>query len=261
MADGEITVSIDDDDDDAESSARIEAANRRSEASRAETARLRAETVRHRAEGARHQVDTALSTALTEISAAQASYSDAFERGDFATAGEATARIAAAESRKVLLENQRQALARMPMSTGDPVEDYCAGRTDPTATWLRAHPDWVTDSRKNAKLVGAHHSALGEGLEPDTSDYFEFVEKQIGLRGGGNGRSGSSRASVGYDPADHRTHVNSGSVYLTPNERKMATDGTLVHNSGPLRGKPLGLQEMARRKAEMAKQGMYHRLG
>jgi len=249
MSDGEIIVHVADDDDDAAgSSRRIAAIDARAAASRSETARLRQETARLRAESARSRVDTALSTTLTEIAEAQSIYASAFEAGDFAAAGEATARIASGESRKMLLEGQRQAIARMPISSGDPVEDYCANRTEPTARWLREHPDWVTDPRKNAKLTGAHHLAVGDGLEPDSAEYFSYVEKTIGLRGGGS----NSRNS--------RTHVVDGGkqVFLTKGERERATDGSLTFSYGPRKGEPLGVQEYARRKAAMIKSGGWY---
>jgi hypothetical protein len=251
MSDTEITVRIDDDDDDdAASERRIAAANKRGADARAEAARHRLETARLRTQAARDNVENALLTAQSEVSAAQTEYADAFERGDFDTAAKATARISEASSRRVLLANQREALARAPISSGDEFEDHLARFTEPTANWMRDHRDWVVDQRKSAKLTGAHHMALSEGLTPDTPAYFDFVEKTIGVRDGNSGRGS----------ADHRTHVTSNGVYLTENEKKIAQDGTLVFNAGPRRGQPIGIQEMARRKSEMHKQGLYHRL-
>lgn len=47
------------------------------------------------------------------------------------------------------------------------------------------------------------------------------------------------------------------SVNLSPNEVKSATDGTIVWNTGPNKGKPIGTQEMARRKALLQRDGKY----
>lgn len=200
----------------------------------------------------------------SEIAAGQAQHSRSLADGDFDEVAKATARIASAEAQRVLLENQRQAIERMPVSTGDPVEDFCAGRTEPTARWLRANPEWVTDPRKNAKLTGAHHLAIGEGLEPDTPAYFAKVEEVIGLRGNsGNSRGGGSRVSMNVNRNDVSTHIsdNGRQVFLTRGEKERATDGTLIWNYGPNKGKPIGVAEMARRKIELNKQQMYTRLG
>jgi hypothetical protein len=264
MSDAEITVSIDGDDDDAAASERrIADANKRGADARAEVARTRLETARLRTQAAFDHVDNSLLTAQSELSAAQSQHANALESGDFDGVAKATARIAAAESQRVLLQNQRQVLERTPISSGDQFEDHLSRFTGPTAEWMRAHKDWVTDPRKSSKLQGAHHLAIGEGLEPDTDEYFEHVEKTIGLRGGGgNGSGRGSRVAADINPRDVRTHIRDGgrSVYLTDGEKKTATDGTLVWNYGPSKGKPIGVQEMARRKIELNKQQMYTRL-
>jgi len=188
-------------------------------------------------------------------------------RGDTDAEIEATKRLSAAEARRNALEMQRGAVEQMPVSSGDPLEDHLARFTDRTAQWMRKNPEWVTDPRKNAKVTGAHNFAISEGLTPDTDEYFEYVERKIGMKSGGNGgsnRGGSSqRSSSNIDPHDAATHVRDGgkSVYLTENERKIATDGTLTFSHGPNRGKPLGLQEYSRRKAAMIAEGRYNKLG
>jgi hypothetical protein len=132
---------------------------------------------------------------------------------------------------------------------------------------MREHKDWVQDPRRNAKLVGAHHMAVGDGLEPDTPEYFAHVERQLGIRsGGGSSRgSGNERASMGgavkINPGDFNSHVtDDGKVYLSENEKRIAQDGTLVHNFGPNKGKPIGVVEMARRKREQIKMGLHNRI-
>jgi hypothetical protein len=121
------------------------------------------------------------------------------------------------------------------------------------------------NSRKSAKVTAAHFDALAEGLQQDTPEYFQHVERQIGL-GGNSRRPGSERGAVqrtaDYDPSKPSTHVRNGGkdVFLTKGERERATDGTLVWNYGPNKGKPLGIQEFARRKAEMVREGRFDRL-
>src|SRR5713101_7721851 len=257
----EISVRIDD--DVATSARQIAESDRQAAKYRGEAAKYRRETAALNIEAEKRAVDANWLTTKSELSAAEAALKEADELGDSDAKVAATRRIAAGEARRAMLENNAAALQRTPISSGDQFEDHLARFTEPTARWMREHRDWVEDPRRNAKLTGAHHLALSEGLEPDTDRYFEFVEKTIGVRSGnGSGRHNVQRtASKSYDPADHRTHVTDDGVYLTSNERKIATDGTLVWNHGPNRGKPLGLQEMARRKSELAKQGAYNRLG
>jgi hypothetical protein len=217
---------------------------------------------------AKEKVETAnyLMTVKSEAQAAEHAFEQANEMGDYKAAAREARRLAAAATRETAAEAHSQALESTRPTTGNPFEDHLANFTDRTAAWMREHPDWVTDPRKNAKLTGAHHLAVSEGLTPDTDSYEAFVEKTIGLRGGnGNGSSrngGNMRVESKINPGDHRTHVtDDGRVYLTENEKKIATDGTLTFSHGPNKGKPLGIKEFARRKAELHKQGMYDRLG
>src|SRR5581483_347220 len=83
-----------------------------------------------------------------------------------------------------------------PRASEDPVERYIEGRTEPTARWLREHRDWITDPKKNAKLTAAHFNALGEGLQPDTSEYFEHVETFIGLKKAAEEKTNGSAKSA-----------------------------------------------------------------
>ncbi len=265
MDDGEITVVVEGEDSDSgATSSRIKELNEQADRDRAFTARTNLQTAHLRREADLRSVDAAMLTAESEARAAEAVLKEADDMGDSDAKVAATRRLTAVEVRRNNLEQQAAMLRRMPVSSGDPLEDHFSRFTDRTAAWMREHKDWVTDPKKNAKVTGAHNFAIAEGFTPDTDEYFEYVEKMIGLRGGnGGGNRGSNmqrQKSTSYDPADHRTHVTPNGVYLTENEKKIATDGTLVWNYGPNKGKALGLQEMARRKAEMHKQGMYDRL-
>jgi hypothetical protein len=152
-----------------------------------------------------------------------------------------------------------------PITSGDSFEDHLSRFTEPTAQWMREHREWVEDPRKNAKLIGAHHMAVGEGMAQDTDDYFEFVEKTIGLRGNNSNRGGRSSGggtSVNYN-SNPNTHVRDGgkTVILTKGERERANDGSIIWNYGELKGKPIGNTEYARRKAAMVVEGRYDKLG
>jgi hypothetical protein len=244
----------------------IAAADRQAAKYRAEAAAATRRTSAYNIEAARLKVDSDLLTTGSELQAAEAAYREAREVGDIDLETKAQRRLAAAEARRTPLETQAEAISRAPISSGDNFEDNLSRYTDRTADWMRNHRDWVEDPKRNARMVGAHHMAIADGLQPDSDEYFQHCERTLGIRsGGGNGSSnrganGMKRETPKYDPSDHRTHVTSDGVYLTENERKLAVDGTLVFNYGPKRGQPIGIQEMARRKAEMAKQGMYNRI-
>jgi hypothetical protein len=266
MSDEDLRIVIDDDERGGSPSPRRggresnEEMERRASASIANAARWRQEAAQSRLEAARTRIGAGLATVQNEEAAAKAEHEEALASGEYARVAESTARISEIEARKVRLQEHESALARVPVPPADPVEAYCATKTEPSAAWVRAHPDWVLDPRKNAKLTSAHWAAVAEGLEPDTSAYFEALEKKIGLRGGGDG---GRRAVEGkYNRSDVSTHVlnNGRDVYLTQGEAARATDGTLVWNHGPRKGQPIGREEFARRKAAMIAQGYYNRV-
>jgi hypothetical protein len=262
MSDDEEVHVVIEDAEDAGSTHRARDGGRSSEDLRAETARYRAETARLNKENALTRVNAALLTIDTESKAAKSEYARKMEEGDFDGAADAQARLAAAEARRTQFQAQGEAIQRQPATFEERLNQY----TPATADWMRQHRDWVEDPRKSSKLAGAHHLAVSQGHQPDSTGYFDFVEKFIGLRdvrGGNNGgasRDGGSRVSASSNSNDH---VRDGgkTVILTAAEKKAATDGTLVWNYGDKKGQPLGVVEVARRKAAMHAEGRYYRLG
>jgi hypothetical protein len=166
----------------------------------------------------------------------------------------------------------------------DPVEAFIATRTEPTANWLREHRDWLTDARKNKKLTAADADAQAEGHVPDTPAYFDYVERFLGLKKDEAEPkaeiNGAAKTPPARKTAPPVAPVNGGggahssgdgrgaiTVSLTAGEAKAAQDGT--HQWGKhdlaagrikdakLVGQPIGVQEYARRKSFMQKQGAY----
>jgi hypothetical protein len=273
------------------------AAERREQAERQarEAAEKREQTANSAvAESQLDTVASGLAAAQTEADAATAAYQAAMEAGDFAAAAKAQRRIANAEAKIVRLDEAKADLEARKTAPADdagkrrteqateprqqqtdPVEAYLAGRTEPTANWLRAHKDWITDPKKNAKLTGAHFDAVGEGLLPDTPEYFSHVETVLGLRkdgtnGSTNGKTPQKqirRSTVPVAPVQASgggTNGGGTEVRLSKGEAAAATDGTHVYNYDDpspqkkfKKGDPIGIQEFARRKLELTKQGAY----
>jgi hypothetical protein len=234
----------------------------------AESARAREATQRHlaaaaryRAEGEHHRIVSALNRTDMEGNEAQSEYRSAVELGDPDAQTRAQVRMAEVEARRVRLLEHEQALRNAPVVPADPVEAACTGRSEATANWLRAHPEHVRDPKKLAKLQAAHFDAEAEGLVPDTPEYFEHIERRVGLHDGthNSGNRRSAQPAIKINPADVNTHVRDGGrvVILTKGERERATDGSLIWNHGPKRGQPIGIQEFARRKAAMHAEGRY----
>ncbi len=266
----------------------IDTERRQRVAAEQEAARARQEVTTARGEVIDSQygtVESGLAAAQTEIEAAKREIKSAGESGDYDRQTEAYDRLATARARAERLQEAKsdletrkgkapteseQVRTERPVVHDDPIEAYVANRTPQTADWLRKHPEWVTDQRKNAKLTAAHYDATGEGLSPDTPQYFEHIEKFIGITKT-NGKAPETRTRRSTVPA---APVNGGGgsgggtsgieVRLTAQEARAAEDGTVVWNVADTSGKnrwkvgdPVGRQEYARRKLAMTKQGLY----
>ena len=237
-------------------------------------------------------LNAGISAAETERLAAKAALKAAFEAGDPEAMAEAQARISEAVSRKLRFDEARQDLeARQPEperrqereQPTDQFEAYLAQFSPKTAGWLREHRDWVSDGKKNAKLQAAHYDAVANDIQPDTEEYFEHVERVIGLREAepepapktnGAAKPTARKGPPAAPPVSGGGRGGGGNgggetVSLSKGEATAATDGTHVWlpadlangriKDKSLLGQPIGTQEFARRKLALTKQGAYDR--
>lgn len=174
----------------------------------------------------------------------------------------------------------------------DPVDNLIAHSTPQTAAWFRAHPEdarafalsvmghgTAADNRRKAKLDAAHSDALAEGIATDTPEYFSHVESFLGIKptatrqSNGDARQATTvrrRAAVPVAPVHSSPGGTNGGgpeVRLSQVEARAAQDGTHVWGQHDLAagrikdksqiGQPIGIQEFARRKHHMSKEGHY----
>jgi hypothetical protein len=228
----------------------------------------------HLAQAARVQIaDREFDTIVSGIAAAQAEIAQteqaqarAWEDGRFADAAKfqsansiAAARLVELEGAKAHLEYRRQnqqhqqyVQQQQPQLPADPVEAMAANSSPRSAAWIREHRDLVSSDRGRAKVFAAHNDALSEGHTPDSDSYFDHVNKFVG------GRNTARASRNGIDPKDFSGR--GPTVKLSAAQYKAATDGSLVYNSGPKRGQPLGVTEYARRLLAQKQQGLLDKL-
>jgi len=133
-------------------------------------------------------ISTALAGAQEDAQRALSDIRTARAAGDIESELQAQDRLAKARATEMRLDEAKsdmEARAKAPPKrqepSSDPVEAFCQGRTEPTARWIRAHPEYVTDPRRLLKLNAADSDAQAEGFAPDTPGYFAHVEKFLGL--------------------------------------------------------------------------------
>lgn len=175
----------------------------------------------------------------------KSAYSQALAAGDFDAAAEINDRIADIAAKMQDLENGKAAMeaqARQPAQPpqqpqhSDVVEAFASQLTPRSASWVRAHPEYVRNPRLNQKMIAAHQMALADGMEADTDEYFGYVEDMLQVKNQPHRDSGDDPMSGASKPAQRRSSPaaapvscnmnSSGSknnvVTLTPEMREIA---------------------------------------
>lgn len=186
----------------------------------------------------------AIVTALDSVNASmdrlEEDLAAAHERGDSKAIAKANREMAALAPRvtqfqdhKAQMEADRKApptpTRTQPAAPADPFEAHLATMSPQSASWVRAHPEYLKDKLKYSKLLSAHHDAAGEGITMDTPEYFAHIEGRLGLR------EAESQGRVANAPAvRERTMAapvsrapvgaprNAREVTLTPAQREAA---------------------------------------
>lgn len=161
-----------------------EEAIKRAKDREAEVNKLRKETV----ESQVNEVASALAAAQAEADAAQRDIALAAEAGDFQAQSIAYRRLAKAETAIARLEDGKAELeerakapsAPEPVTQDDLVEK--SGLPFRAKEWLRQHPEYLTNNRKNAQIQAMHWTVVDEGHEPYSQEYFESLETHLGMR-------------------------------------------------------------------------------
>jgi hypothetical protein len=222
---------------DEEKKAREEAETRAQDAYRAaQEAAQREREARERATKASTEVEdvnlTLVKNAIDGVKRDQeiykANYRAAMAAGDFDAAADAqegmsvsAAKLLQLENGKTALENaktQPQEPERRPIS--DPVEALAAQLSPRSAAWVRRNPQFARDERLYRRMIAAHEIATGDGLEPDSDDYFAAIETTLRLRQPAAPTAPERQTAPPAAPVNRESRP--GTVRLSAEEREMA---------------------------------------
>lgn len=134
-----------------------------------------------------HLVTNAIQTLNRDNEILKGNYAQAMQMGDFARAAEINDEISEAKAQLQQLQNGLEAMKSKPKvapapKSSDPVEAFAAQLSSRSADWVRAHPEFVRDSRLNRKMIAAHELAVADGHQPDTDGYFDAIEQTLNVR-------------------------------------------------------------------------------
>ena len=134
-----------------------------------------------------HLVTNAIQTLNRDKEILRANYAHALRAGEFERAASINDEINEAATQLQQLTNGLEAMKAqpkvqpLPPQSSDPVEAFAARLTPRSADWVRAHPEFVKDSRLNRKMIAAHELAVADGHAPDTDGYFSAIEQTLNV--------------------------------------------------------------------------------
>jgi len=205
-----------------------------------------------RAEDAEYDaILNAIGAAESDIERASNDLERAQTDGDNKMLADATRRISRAESRLVQLQDGKEHIERNKLLNKDKKEEILEQRVVPTVeqqidqmpnllpsqkTWLKAHPDAVTDARKYQRLGAYHFEAEDKGFQPGTQKYFDYLDERLGYK----------EPIVNDDNEEDDEPVTRRTVQAPPSR------GSISPNTGKTQNSRITLTPQEREAAEIA---------
>jgi hypothetical protein len=227
---------------DDERAARIAAESRAHDAAQAE--------VIARTDVQKTQLDL-VTSAIERVTAAndtlESQYATSAAAGDWTAAAKAQREMATNAAKLAQLEAGKSALEKAPKPTArpatDPVDQFTANLSAPSAAWVRAHPEFVRDTQKNQQMIAAHQLAMARGLKADTPEYFTSIEKTLDL---------TAPTVTTTNGADHTDDDPMASAAQPTNGGRQAAPAAPVTRSGSGNGSKPGRVTLTRDQVEAA---------
>jgi len=133
-------------------------------------------------------INNAMSMLKQDTEVLKTRYRAARESGDIDAEAEIQMQMSSNAAKMHQLELGKTAMearAKNPpivkLDNADPVERFASQLTPRSASWVRSHPDYVRDPRLNRKMIRAHEDAIEDGIPADTDEYFQRIEKTLGI--------------------------------------------------------------------------------
>lgn len=139
-------------------------------------------------------ISGAIATNKAGLTAAKDRLVAAWNAGEFEKAAEIQAEMAEIAASLKLLERdkvaadaaakapqEKESVKSAPAAPGNPHEDYINQFSPRSQTWLRKHPECVSDKALNQRMIGMHNVLCSEGYIPDTDAYFAAMDERMGF--------------------------------------------------------------------------------
>lgn len=108
---------------------------------------------------------------------------------------------------------------------GELIDQIAAAVTPRSAAWINANRDSLNNQKSINKMFRAHEDAVDDGIQPDSDEYFRYIESRLGFSGSDDAPQSTRRASPPAAPVSrggNGTGSRPNVVRLTPEMREMA---------------------------------------
>lgn len=122
----------------------------------------------------------------------KAAYAEAMSVQDYARAAEMQSELnISAHKLEELKRGEKAMKAQMEAAEkapppappqGDLVDQLASRVTPRSAAWLRDTREHLRGEREIRKMFRAHEDAVDDGIEPDSDEYFQYIEQRLGIR-------------------------------------------------------------------------------
>lgn len=185
-----------------------------------------------------HLVESAIETLKREKQLVKQELVNAHAQQDFERIAELQDELAKHNADLSALKNGQKAMKKegkqyqegipvqqMAPPQGDMIDQIAAAVTPRSAAWINANRDSLNNQKTINKMFRAHEDAVDDGIQPDSDEYFRYIENRLGIAEGEDAPQSSRRASPPAAPVSrggNGTGSRPNVVRLTPEMREMA---------------------------------------
>lgn len=188
-------------------------------------------------------ITNAIETVKQSNEVLKGKYREARAAGDIEMEIEAQAAMQTNSARMLQLEQGKKALESQPKPSApahaDVLEQVVSTMTPRSAAWVRAHPDFARDQRLYQKMIGAHNIAVGDGLRPDSDEYFQAIEETLKVNR--------------PDPAVQQNAEDAGAAAAKVTQRRSSPAAAPVSRSGSGDGRNPNIVRLSPAEIEAAR--------
>jgi hypothetical protein len=135
-----------------------------------------------------HLVTNAIETVRQNNEILKANYRAAMSVDDYDSAVEIQNDMATNAAKLLQLQQGREALESQPRQSApepyraDPVEALASQLTPRSADWIRRNQKFARDPKMYQRMIAAHNLAVTDDITPDSDEYFENIERTLGVQ-------------------------------------------------------------------------------